>query len=358
MVGKQTSPHFGWNSVDWVQVNFNSGRTNDRLRVNEQTNKHTKERTTVCWGTNKPRQGINLYTNKQAYEQTNKQLSLSKWEWEYNLWKALLWFVIGTKEMRFKCNFASPSVSMCSMLGRYAEIGLMWATQTQIVERLSRCGGLVVFGWNPTRTLLALLRPDSWNSGERPKLFLSFPLCFVSSFSFPIFLIFFQVSGNGQAGERPNFCGDLHCGRSTGTVMDFMWTAGRCYFGRTVNFYFAGFDLLTHRNRHSMSFESVLYFIRWVFNQHCILFNEFWISTVFVFLFLWPSDTDTHLHCSKRFWLQSKSIVFVFASVYLVSDTATTTNSMNFKTLKRDFPRLVLKNIVRLQLVVEKISIP
>ena len=52
--------------------------------------------------------------------------------------------------------------------------------------------------------------------------------------------------------------------------------------------------------------------------------------------------------------MQSKSIVFVFASVYLVSDTATTTNSINFKTLKWDFPHLLLKNIVRLQLVVEK----
>ena len=104
--------------------------------------------------------------------------------------------------MRFECNFASFSVSMCSMLGRYAEIGLMWATQTQIVERLSRCGGLVVFGWNPTRTLLALLRPDSGNGGARvrPKLFLSFPPFspyFVSSSSsfFPIFSIFFQLLG-------------------------------------------------------------------------------------------------------------------------------------------------------------------
>ena len=131
--------------------------------------------------------------------------------------------------MRFKCNFASPSVSICSMLGRYAEIGLMWATQTQIVERLSRCGGLVVFGWNPTRTLLALLRPDSGNGGARvrPKLFLSFPpfsplfcIFFIVFFSYIFYL--FPVTGNGQAGERPNFCGDLHCGRSTGTVMDFM----------------------------------------------------------------------------------------------------------------------------------------
>ena len=192
--------------------------------------------------------------------------------------------------MRFECNFASLSVSMCSMLGRYAEIGLMWATQTQIVERLSRCGGLVVFGWNPTRTLLALLRPDSGNGGarERPNLFLPFPLslfCILIFFS-PHFFSSFQVSGNGQVGERPNFCGDLHCGRSTGTVMDFMWTGGRCYFGRTVNFYFAGFDLLTHRSRHSMSFESLLYFIQWVLNLYCISFNEFWISTVFVFVFV------------------------------------------------------------------------
>ena len=93
--------------------------------------------------------------------------------------------------MRFECNFASLSVSMCSMLGRYAEIGLMWATQTQIVERLSRCGGLVVFGWNPTRTLLALLRPDSGNCGarERPNLFPFSPsvLYLLFSLSFLIF---------------------------------------------------------------------------------------------------------------------------------------------------------------------------
>ena len=248
------------------------------------------------------------------------------------MWKALLWFEIGTQEMRFECNFASLSVSMCSMLGRYAEIGLMWATQTQIVERLSRCGGLVVFGWNPTRTLLALLRPDSGNCGarERPNLF-PFPLCFVSSF-FPFFS-HLQVSWNGQAGERPNFCGDLHCGRSTGTVMDFMWTAGRCYFGRTVNFYFAGFDLLTHRSRHSMSFESLLYFIQLVLNLYCISFNEFGITNVFhsmsfesvLYLYLYFFDLLTHTHTLKRFWLQSKSNVFVFAIVYLLSDTATTT---------------------------------
>ena len=338
MVGKQTSLHFGWNSVDWVQVNFNSGRTNDRLRVNEQTNKHTKERTTVCWGTNKLRQGINLYTNKQAYEQTNKQLSLSKWEWEYNLWKALLWFVIGTKEMRFKCNFASLSVSMCSMLGRYAEIGLMWATQTQIVERLSRCGGLVVFGWNPTRTLLALLRPDSGNSGarERPNLFLSFPfsVLYLIIPRPPFFSSYFQVSGNGQAGERPNFCGDLHCGRSTGTVMDFMWTGGRCYFGRTVNFYFAGFDLLTHRNRHSMSFESLLYFIQWVRKQDCIC--------IFISL------THKHTATTQRVFDCSIIVfVFVFAIVFLLSDTPTTINHWILKLKNGTLPAHFYRSWVR-----------
>ena len=115
--------------------------------------------------------------------------------------------------MRFECNFASPSLSMCSMLGRYAEIGLMWATQTQIVERLSRCGGLVVFGWNPTRTLLALLRPDSGNSGarERPKFILSFPLfssLFVSYSSFfPIFFIFFEFLGTVKQESVRTFAG-------------------------------------------------------------------------------------------------------------------------------------------------------
>ena len=108
--------------------------------------------------------------------------------------------------------------------------------------------------------------------------------------------------------------------------------------------------------------------IQWVLNLYCISFDEFLIGTVFysmsfesvMYLYFYFFDllTHTHLHCSKRFWLQSKSIVFVFAIVYLVSDTATTTNSMNFKTLKRDFPCLVLKNIVKLQLVVEKIAIP
>ena len=209
---------------------------------------------------------------------------------------------------------------MCSMLGRYAEIGLMWATQTQIVERLSRCGGLVVFGWNPTRTLLALLRPDSGNGGARvrPKLFLSFPpfsplfcIFFIVFFSYIFYL--FPVTGNGQAGERPNFCGDLHCGRSTGTVMDFMRTAGRCYFGRTVNFYFAGFDLLTHRSRHSMSFESLLYFIQWFLKQDCIC--------------ICISLTHKHTAITQRVFDCSIIVfVFVFAIVFLLSDTPNTIN--------------------------------
>ena len=119
--------------------------------------------------------------------------------------------------MRFECNFASLLVSMCSMLGRYAEIGLMWATQTQIVERLSRCGGLVVFGWNPTRTLLALLRPDSGNGGarERPKLLLYFPLFYIFLsvlyllllLFFPIFFIFFKFLGTVKQESVRTFAG-------------------------------------------------------------------------------------------------------------------------------------------------------
>ena len=293
--------------------------------ASEQTNKHTKERM-------QERTNDCLPGNKLIYKQTT--VCEQMWVRVNNLWKALLWFEIGTQGMRFECNFASFSVSMCSMLGRYAEIGLMWATQTQIVERLSRCGGLVVFGWNPTRTLLALLRPDSWNSGERPKLFLSFPLCFVSSFSFPIFLIFFQVSGNGQAGERPNFCGDLHCGRSTGTVMDFMWTGGRCYFGRTVNFYFAGFDLLTHRSRHSMSFESLLYFIQWVLKQDCIC--------------ICISLTHKHTAITQRVFDCSIIVfVFVFAIVFLLSDTPTTINHWILKLKNGTLPAHFYRTWVR-----------
>ena len=215
---------------------------------------------------------------------------------------------------------------MCSMLGRYAEIGLMWATQTQIVERLSRCGGLVVFGWNPTRTLLALLRPDSGNCGarERPNLFLPFPLslfCILFFFS-PQFLLIFSSFWE-RSSRRAS---ELLRGPS-------LWSIN----GNSYGFHVNRRPLLLWPHREFL-FRRI-----WPSDAPQPPFNEFWITTVFhsmsfesiLYLYLYISDLLTHTHtattqrvcyCSVRVFL------FVFAVVYLLSDTTTTYHcSINFR---------------------------
>ena len=182
---------------------------------------------------------------------------------------------------------------MCSMLGRYAEIGLMWATQTQIVERLSRCGGLVVFGWNPTRTLLALLPPDSGNGGarERPNLF-----PFSSSVLYLLFSLSFLIIkflGTVKQESVQTFV-------ETFTVADQreqLWISCEPAAAATLAAQWISIS-------QDLTFWRTATAIQWVLNLYCISFDEFLISTVFysmsfesvLYLYFYFFDLLAHTH--------------------------------------------------------------